>query len=429
MHTLALDLYKKGFKITGSDDEIYDPSLSNLRAAGIAPDTMGWFPEKLIDVDAVILGMHARADNPELLRAQELGLPIYSYPEYVASLCNDKKVIMVAGSHGKTSTTAMIMHVFGQLGLDFDYLVGAPITGFEGMVRLTDAPLIIVEGDEYLSSPIDRRPKFIHFEPYICVITGIAWDHINVFKTFDDYKNQFDNLIQKLPEKSHLLYYEDDPTLVALAHDKPGSSGYGAFERGDGDTIRYKATSHPIQIIGKHNLSNLKAAFEVCSLMGLDAQKILTTFSTFSGADRRLQLIGEGAVTKVFFDFAHAPSKVKATTQAVKDWYMDVNLVAVLELHTFSSLNPEFLPQYAHALDQADKAIVYFDAQTLKIKRMEPLEPSFIRDAFQRYDLEICTNIEALKNAIYTVPKPAPTALLMMSSGRFSGLDLMQFVQ
>lgn len=429
MHTLALDLHKKGYRVTGSDDEIYDPSLSNLRAAGIAPEAMGWFPEKLNGVDAVILGMHARVDNPELLQAQELGLPIYSYPEYVASLCKDKKVIMVAGSHGKTSTTAMIMHVFRQQGLDFDYLVGAPITGFEGMVRLTDAEVIIVEGDEYLNSPIDRRPKFIHFDPNICVITGIAWDHINVFKTFEDYTNQFANLINKLSENTHLLYYADDPTLVALAQDKPKSIGYAAFQRGAGDSIRHEESIYPIQVIGKHNLANLKAAFEVCRLMGMDADTILNAFSTFMGADRRMQLLGEGSVTKVFFDFAHAPSKVRATTKAVKDWYMNMHLVAVLELHTYSSLNPEFLPQYAKALDQADKAIVFYDAHTLKIKRMKPLEPSFIKEAFQRTDLVVCTTMEELTNAISTIPKPPPTVLLMMSSGRFGGLDLKQYIQ
>lgn len=424
MHALALVLQARGYEVTGSDDEIYDPSLTVLREAGLAPETFGWNAERVADVDAVIVGMHARADNPELLAAQERGIPIHSFPSFVAEQVKDKRRVVIAGSHGKTTTTAMIMHVLRKLDMAFDYLVGAEIAGFDKMVQLTDAPIMLIEGDEYLSSPIDRRPKFSHYEADIAVLTGIAWDHINAFPTEEDYIAQFTDFVTKLKRDTPLHYF-NDPKVEAVASPHPESYVYDGLVREGEESINYLGTVYPVQVIGQHNLQNMEAALRVCIDLGISEQDFFESIADFTGASRRLQVLSKAAGSTVFIDFAHAPSKVKATTQAVKDWYPERGLVACLELHTYSSLNQEFLPQYAGALAAADKAIVFYNAHTLEIKKMPPLSEAAVREAFEREDLEVFTDEAALLEYLQAIDRSASN-LLLMTSGRFNGMPLDQ---
>ncbi|TXK49670.1 peptidoglycan synthetase [Pontibacter qinzhouensis] len=433
MHNLALALHDKGLKVTGSDDEIFEPAKSRLAEASILPPQEGWYPEKLeAKPDAVILGMHARPDNPELLRAQELGIPIFSFPEFIYEQSKDKQRIVIGGSHGKTSITSIIMHVLRHLNRKFDYAVGAQLEGFNRMVKLTeDAPVIIIEGDEYLSDPIKRVPKFHLYHHHIGVISGISWDHINVFPTQEIYREQFRIFAEMTPKAGALIYDRDDEQaqLVSIPRNPETVDyiGYGVHEYTirNGKTILQtkKEGDVEIQLFGEHNLRNISAAKEVCKKLGIKAHDFYEALKTFKGAAKRLEKIGENNQTVIFRDFAHAPSKVKATTEAVKQQFPQRRLVACLELHTFSSLNKEFLPQYQAALDKADTPIVYFNPDTIAHKQMQLLTEDEIKAGFGNNRIKVFTDSEALQQELENL-NFTNTNLLLMSSGTFNNLNL-----
>lgn len=424
MHNIALDLKAQGHIITGSDDEIYEPSLSRLENKGIAPDKMGWFPDKInTDLDFVILGMHARDDNPELLKAQKLGIKVYSYPEFIYLQAKEKLRVVIAGSHGKTTTTAMVMHVLKKIDRSFDYLVGAQLEGFDRMVQLTDAPLIIIEGDEYLSSPTDRRPKILHYKPQITAITGIAWDHINVFPTFDIYIDQFRQYCNTIDTDGTLIYYNDDVNLKKIATNATVKNKipYLALPINENREVVWNTQNYPIQTIGNHNLQNMNAARLVCNQIGISDDVFFISIADFNGASKRLQKISDIAGRQVYLDFAHAPSKVQATTKSFKDWFNDKPLIAVLELHTFSSLNAEFIQQYKDTLNSAEQAIIYYNEHTLQMKNMPPLDASFVKSSFNHPDLQVYTDEQLLHDYLKT---KKDSNLLLMTSGNFNKMPL-----
>jgi len=432
MHNLALALHRRGAQVTGSDDEIFEPAASRLAAAGLLPAQEGWDAARITSgLAAVIVGMHARPDNPELLRAQELGLKIYSFPEYIYEASRDKQRIVIGGSHGKTSITACILHVLRYHGRRFDYAVGAQLTGFDLMVQLTDdAPIIIIEGDEYLSSPVDRRPKFHLYQHHIGVISGISWDHINVFPTEEIYREQFRIFADMTPKAGVLIYDRDDEqTQLVAVPSRPDVAyiGYGPHEHvirnGKTFLLNKKDEEVPVQVFGEHNLRNISAAKEVCKQLGIKGKDFFKAVASFPGAARRLELVREGATSVVYKDFAHAPSKLKATATALKKQFPQRRLVACLELHTFSSLNPAFLPQYAHCFDAPDVAVVYFNPHVLAHKRLPPLAAATVAEAFRRPDIKIITDSLELA-AFLRAQAWGNTNLLLMSSGTFDGLDL-----
>ncbi len=428
MHNLALALQQNGHVVTGSDDEIYNPAAQRLQKAGLFPDALGWNATRITaDLDCIILGMHARIDNPELLAAQALGLSIYSYPEFIYQHAKDKKRIVIAGSHGKTTTTSMIMHALKYWNVEFDYLVGAMLEGFETMVRLSDAPVMVIEGDEYLSSPIDRQPKIMHYHPHTAILTGIAWDHVNVFPTFALYVQQFRNFVQTIDPKGKLFFYRLDENVVTVAQDAPCfSMAYGPLNAviEDGKTIvRHEVFNVPLQVFGKHNLANMRAAQLASHEAGISDAQFFEAMQTFTGAAKRLQLLAQSAQSVVYLDFAHAPSKVQATMEAVKAQFPKRHLIAGLELHTFSSLNEAFLPEYRHTLAAADEAFVFFNAHTFEIKKMPPLDPEIVAKAFDHPNLHVFTDNQTLV-AYLKDKKYYDENLLLMTSGTFNGLDL-----
>lgn len=460
MHNLAIALCQKGITVTGSDDEIFDPARGRLEKYGLLPAEEGWHPERITrELDAVVLGMHAREDNPELLRAQELGIKIYSYPEYLYEQSKDKLRIVVGGSHGKTTTTAMILHVLAHCGIEADYMVGAQLKGFDVMVRLTHtAKVMVIEGDEYLTSPIDRRPKFHLYHPNVGIITGIEWDHINVFPTFDIYREQFAkfiDLIEPFPREaglSHstgvLIYCDEDPEVHRVAVEN---------RRTDIQKLPYVCPEHRVvdgvteightrlRIFGHHNLLNLTAARLACrqvgialrdanllpkGMVGVTDEQFDEAIATFEGASKRLELVKKSDTCAVYKDFAHAPSKLRATIHAMREQYPDRRLVACMELHTFSSLTAEFLQQYAHSMDEADVRYVYFSQHALQLKKLPPLDPDEVRRAFGG-DVEVFTDSAAMVAKLKAMewqrasfgPRPCGANLLMMSSGNFDGID------
>ncbi len=431
MHNLALALHHKGFTITGSDDHIFEPSKSRLEAAGLLPETYGWHPEKINpELDAVILGMHAREDNPELLAALDQSIPIYSYPEYLYTQSEEKVRVVIGGSHGKTTITSMVMHVLRYFERDFDYMVGAQLEGFDTMVRLTqDAPIIILEGDEYLSSPIDRKPKFLWYQPHVALISGIAWDHINVFPTYENYVEQFNLFIQGIKPDGKLIFCEVDPEVKRLADASPKNIHvlpYGTPEHGIKNgitTLKTLEGNVPLKVFGQHNLQNLNGARLVCNELNISDEQFYEAIATFTGAGRRLEKIAESDTTLVFKDFAHSPSKLKATTAAVKAQYPSSTLVAVMELHTFSSLSAEFLELYKGAMNAADIALVYFNPETIAQKQLDPISLDQVKEAFKRDDLLVRTNSENLVNYLKGLDNEN-TVFLLMTSGNFDGVDL-----
>lgn len=431
MHNMALALHEKGFKVSGSDDEINEPSKGRLERAGLLPEQMGWFPEKLnSDLDAVILGMHARADNPELLRAKELGLTIFSYPEYIYEATKDKIRIVIGGSHGKTTITAMLLHVLHQLNIETDFMVGAQLEGFSTMVRLSEtAKYAVIEGDEYLASPIDRRPKFHLYKPHVALLSGIAWDHINVFPTFDDYVEQFREFIRLIETKGHLVYCENDPVLKSLCLEPlrqdvlriPYSIPPHRIENGI-SFITNGGKEYALQIFGDHNLMNLNGAMQVCKQLGIAETDFMNAIQTFKGAAKRLEMVYKTNTFNFYKDFAHSPSKLKATTNAVKKQFPQRKLVACMELHTFSSLTEEFLNEYKGAMDLADVAIVYYNPHTIAHKKLKPITEQQVLTAFNRKDLIIMTESKAVSDYLRSL-QWENKVLLMMSSGNFDGLD------
>lgn len=430
MHNLAIALHQKGFNVTGSDDVIFEPSSSRLAKRGILPAENGWFPEKITnDLDAVILGMHARLDNPELLKAQELGLKIYSYPEYIYEQSKDKLRVVIGGSHGKTTITSMILHVLQYHGVDFDYLVGAQLSGFDTMVRLTEAPIIVIEGDEYLASPIDRRPKFHLYHANIGVISGIAWDHINVFPTFEDYISQFDKFIDSILPGGKLIYCENDEELARIATRTKAPIEripYGIPEHQVIDGITYMLPQQTaLKVFGDHNLMNINAARLVCAELGISEANFDQAIATFTGASKRLELLFSASNTSVYKDFAHSPSKLKATLDAVKAQFKSRKLVACIELHTFSSLNKTFLQQYKDTMKEADVAIVYIDEKTFAQKKMEPLSENDVQTSFNDPNILFFAEAKVLESYLRSL-NFADTNLLLMSSGNFGGMDLVK---
>ncbi|QXP61422.1 UDP-N-acetylmuramate--L-alanine ligase [Olleya sp. HaHaR_3_96] len=430
MHNLALALHNKGYQVTGSDDTIFEPSKSRLEVKGLLPETFGWFPEKITaNLDAIVLGMHAKADNPELLKAQELGLKIYSYPEFLYEQSKHKTRVVIGGSHGKTTITSMILHVMHYHDRDVDYMVGAQLEGFDVMVKLTDDnDFIVLEGDEYLSSPIDRRPKFHLYKPNIALLSGIAWDHINVFPTYENYVEQFSIFVDSIVKGGSINYNEEDAEVkrVVEASENPiRKIAYNTPEYtvDNGETLLETPEGPmPIEVFGKHNLNNLAGAKWICQHMGIDEDDFYEAISTFKGASKRLEKIAESKTSVAYKDFAHSPSKVKATTNAVKEQYENRTLVACLELHTYSSLNAEFLKEYKGALDAADVAVVFYSPHAVEIKKLDSVSEQQIADAFQREDLIIYTNPEDFKNYLFS-QKFDNKALLLMSSGNYGGLD------
>ena len=421
MHNLALAVASKaGYKVTGSDDEIFDPALTHLREAGLLPDEMGWHPERITrDIDAIILGMHAREDNPELIRARELGLKIYSFPEYLYEQTKDKIRIVVGGSHGKTTTTSMILYVLQRLGIEADYMVGAQIEGFERMVRLSDtAKYAVFEGDEYLTSPLDLRSKFLWYHPHVAILTGIAWDHINVFPTFPQYVDTFRKFVDSFEPNGSFIYYRGDENLQQIAE--------GA--RKDITCIPYDAYEGnvPMQVFGRHNMQNLQAAMLACHCIGVAPDDFYREISTFTGASNRLEKICETENSVAYKDFAHSPSKLKATINAVRERYPEKKLIACMELHTFSSLMADFLPQYKGCMAEADIAYVYFNPKVIEHKRLTPITKEEVRDAFGTKNVEVFTESEALQEQLKEL-NYTNTALLMMSSGTFDGIDVKEF--
>ncbi|MBA3985300.1 MAG: peptidoglycan synthetase [Flavobacteriales bacterium] len=431
MHNLALALHYKGDTITGSDDEIFEPSKSRLQKAGILPETFGWFPEKITStIDAIILGMHAKADNPELLKAEALGLKIYSYPEYLYEHSKNKTRVVIGGSHGKTTITAMILHVLHYHQRQVDYMVGAQLEGFDTMVHLTkENDFIVLEGDEYLSSPIDRRPKFHLYKPNIALLSGIAWDHINVFPTYENYVEQFKIFVDSIVKGGSINYNEEDPEVRSVVESSENTIrkiGYHTPEYTIENGVTMLETpegSMPVEIFGEHNLNNLAGAKWICQHLGVDEDDFYEAISSFKGASKRLEKIAESVTTVAYKDFAHSPSKVEATTKAVKAQYPNRKLIACLELHTYSSLNPDFLKEYKGALDAADIAVVFYSPHAAEIKNLKPVTETQISEAFQRKDLIIFTDPKGFKEFLFQQNFNNST-LLLMSSGNYGGLDL-----
>jgi len=406
MHQLAIDMLKQGHEVSGSDDEIFDPSRTTLYKNGLLPTQMGWFPEKINGtLDLVILGMHAKSGNPELQKALDLGIPIQSFAEFVYQCSSDKTRVVVGGSHGKTTITSMVMHVLKSTEQHFDYLVGARINGFEQMVSITkDTSTIVLEGDEYLSSAIERRPKFHFYKPHIALLSGIAWDHMNVFPTLENYVDQFRTFIKSMEPGGLLVYYKGDEHLTKLVEELKAECDlrFQAYDTPKyhssktGFVIEYEKRSFPLKVIGKHNLQNIEGARLICAALGIDPLAFFEAITSFEGAARRMELIHEDDSSSVYWDFAHAPSKVKATSSAMKELATEKNLTALMELHTFSSLNKAFLPQYKETLQGCDEALVFFDPHAVALKGLEMLTLEEVQDAFDHRNIKVFNDAEKL---------------------------------
>lgn len=433
MHNLAIALHLKGYQISGSDDEIFDPAKSRLEKYGLLPSSIGWNPDLINNqLDAIILGMHARIDNPELIKAKELGLKIFSYPEFLYEQSKDKLRIVVGGSHGKTTITSMIIHVLQACQMECDYMVGAQLAGFEVMVKLSEtAQVMVIEGDEYLTSPIDRRPKFHVYQPDVGIISGIAWDHVNVFPTFDFYVDQFRIFANMIPANGKFIYCEDDLTLKKLSEEIQNTTkiGYSVHPYHIKNGITYLNTnsgSYPLQIFGKHNLSNLNAAKNACFHIGISEKQFYQAISTFKGASSRLELMAQSETCSVFKDFAHSPSKLKATIEAVREQFPDRKLIACMELHTFSSLTQQFLEEYHGSMDLADMAIVFYNPEAVAHKKLPPIEPEVIYNSFGRKNLLVLNDSNVLESKLFEIGNDN-SVFLMMSSGNFNGIHLTDF--
>lgn len=429
MHNLAIALSRKGTTVTGSDDEIFEPSRTRLERQGILPEKIGWEAERIsTKIDAVILGMHAREDNPELLRAKELNIPIYSYPEYLYEQSKNKIRVVIGGSHGKTTITSMLLHVVNELKMQVDYMVGAQLEGYDCMVQLSDdAPIMILEGDEYLSSPIDRRPKFHLYHANIAILSGIAWDHINVFPTFENYVEQFETFCALIEPNGTLIYNVEDPEVNKLGEKFASSINTIAYKTPkyevveNGTRLFFETKTYDLNIFGGHNLQNLMGAMRLGEAIGIDPHVFFESVQSFTGAGKRLQKVVEKDSFILFKDFAHSPSKLKATTKAVKEQFKDRHVVACMELHTFSSLKKEFLPHYKDAMAMADTAIVYFSPEVVKHKKLEPITKEMVAEGFGG-NVTVMTETSEILDFIHS-KNWNNSALLMMSSGNFDGID------
>ncbi len=436
MHQLAIALKRKGYTVSGTDDEIFEPSRTNLLNEGLLPSVMGWQPDLVTaNLNAIILGMHARADNPELIKAKDLGLKIYSFPEYIFHESQQKQRIVVGGSHGKTTTTSMIMHVLRFLSFDFDYLVGAKLDGFDQSVNITNAPVIVCEGDEYPASAIERKPKFHFLFPHVAILTGIAWDHINVFPTFDFYLEQFVIFINKIETGGLLIYNSSDPVLEKLVKDHPRADiryqpyavPVHSIDNGK-TTVTIEGVSGNLKVFGNHNLMNLLAAYYACKTLGVSTADFVRAIGSFTGASKRLELLASNDSVNVYRDFAHAPSKVKATIEALKQQFPNRLLVAILELHTYSSLNEKFMHEYDGALKQADIALVYFSKHALAIKQLPELAIEKVAEGFNQPGILVMNEKNQLQDWL-TTQKFSATNIVLMSSGNYDGIDMLTFAK
>ena len=430
MHNLAIALHLSGNKVSGSDDEIFDPSKGRLEKYGLMPTQMGWDESRInSDIDLVILGMHARENNPELIKAQELGLPIFSYPEYIYEATKDKIRVVIGGSHGKTTITSMILHVLNFHKIENDYMVGAQLEGFEVMVKLTtSAKIAVLEGDEYLSSPIDRRPKFHLYSPNIALLTGIAWDHINVFPTFENYCEQFEIFVNKIEEQGSLIYFSGDKEIEKIVSKSDRKIDFVSYSTPEYSiyngvtTLKDGSQEVELEIFGEHNLQNLNGARLVCEKIGVSSAQFYKAIQSFGGASKRLETVSKNSKTHILKDFAHSPSKLKATTKAVKEQYPERELIACIELHTFSSLNQEFLAQYKNTMLDADRAFVYFSPKAIEHKKLAMLSESNVKTAFFSENVTVFTNSDELMKTVKSI-NFENTNLLLMSSGNFDGVD------
>lgn len=431
MHNLAIVLSRKGNAVTGSEDKIVDPAKTNLEKEGILPNRMGFFTENITaDVDAVILGMHAREDNPELLKAQELGLKIYSFPQYIYEVSKSKQRVVIAGSHGKTTITSMVMHVLKENNYNFDYMVGAKVKGFDTSVKLTeDAPIIILEGDEYLASPIHRESKFMFYKPNAALITGVAWDHVNVFPDYDEYVKLFEKFAYTVEQWGFLTWFAEDEELKRLFNHfdaKIRVRAYNTHPHSIRGNVTYLQTNFgeiTLKVFGEHNLQNIAGAKNLCNELGVLDEDFYKAISSFEGAANRLQFIGRNDSTVIYKDFAHSPSKLKATVNAMKRQFKNETLVAVMELHTFSSLNKDFLEQYTGSMNEADVPVVFYDKETFAHKKMEVLSEAFVKDAFHNERVQIFTNKDALQGFLQMQDWDHKN-LLLMTSGNFNGMNV-----
>lgn len=445
MHSLAIALHHAGYLVTGSDDHIHNPARERLDALGLCPEKEGWNANLVHSgLDGVILGMHASEDNPELKKAQELGIKIYSFPEFIYEHSQDKQRIVVAGSYGKTTITAMIMHVLQKAGKRFDFMVGSQVPGFDNPVRLSeDAPVIVMEGDEYLASRLDPRPKFLLYHPHIILLSGISWDHINVFPTEVSYNLQFGKLIDSLPKAGYLIYNDTDKTVREMVHPiKDNESLYispysmpsykitkeGKYSLTLGNTSLAGLTSiggekETMEVIGKHNMLNIAGAWKVCERLGIELKDFLKHMSSFRGAKSRLEMIFSNPKRKIYKDFAHAPAKVKATVEAVRELYPKQHLIVCFELHTFSSLNKEFIKLYAGTLKGADKKIVFMNPETEAAKKANPFSKAEIQTAFGDKNLFYVRDKKELALLLKHL-NTGNDVFLMMTSGNFGGLAL-----
>ncbi len=436
MHNLAIALHKRGYQVTGSDDEIFEPAKQRLAHYGLLPSETGWHPENLdTGVECVILGMHAKKDNPELVKAQQKGIPVYSFPEFMGKELQSKTRVVITGSHGKTTITSMVMHVLKKMDWSFDYMVGAPVEGFEDSVSINkDSEVAILEGDEYLSSSIDNRPKFLHYEPQMVLVSGIAWDHMNVFPTYESYVQAFRDLMVSMPVQGKVIYYEDDPEVVKLVSEFKDKLQLFPYNEPNWElvansfSINYQGNKFPLKIPGRHNLWNLQGACNICTQLGIHPAHFWNAAQDFKGAGKRLELMVEKDATLVYRDFAHAPSKVKATIDGLKTQYPDKKLLVCLELHTYSSLNKEFLPQYKGTTNEADECLVFINPHALELKQMPDINSEEIHEAFDDPRLQMFKDENVLMDTFRNY-QPDNTIVVFMSSGNFNGYPLMEMVE
>jgi len=431
MHNLALALKKMGMRISGSDDEIYEPAAGKLKSGGIEAN-IGWQPEKMdASIDLVVLGMHAKADNPELAKAKSLKLPIVSFPDFIRRWSANQQRIVIGGSHGKSSITALAMHVLNQLNKKFDYLIGAEVEGFSLTVSLSDAPIIIIEGDEYLASKLDPVAKFLKYDHHIGLISGIAWDHKNVFPSFEDYTQQFEQFADKTPKAGSIIYNEKDLLAKKIGEkerEDVRKVPYGVHDAVIKNGVTYLKTKDygevKISVFGDHNLENIGAVLALVKLLGIEEKAFYQAVQTFTGAKKRLEIVKQQGNDKLFKDYAHSPSKLEATTTALKKQFADSKVVVAYELHTFSSLNKEFIKEYKNTLSKADEAFIFINPHNIKNSHTDDLTTTEIQEAFNNTELTLFTDKHKLVEAMKKAKTTEKNIFALLSSGNFDGLDI-----
>ena len=429
MHSLAIELKRLNYVVTGSDDVIYEPSKSSLIENDLYPKELGWHESNIKDdLDFVILGMHARSDNPELKLAKHKKIKIYSFPEFVYEYSKNKTRVVIAGSHGKTTIASMVLHVLKNNTINVDYLLGAKIEGLSNSVSLSNEnDFIIIEGDEYLSSRIHDTPKFHVYKPNIALISGISWDHVNVFPTFDVYKNQFGVFIDKIVDGGVLIYNDNDLEILDLLKNnqnfirKIPYSRHNYIAKDNKFFIETDEGILPLKIFGKHNMENLSGAKQVCNLIGLTDDEFYNSILTFKGATNRLQLKEIKLGRSVIIDFAHSPSKLKASIDAVKTNFSG-ELVGVYELHTFSSFHKKFQIHYRGTMDKCDYPIIFIDRSNPKLKNQD-LDEESLKKSFNNLKMKFIFDKDELDNYIMSFEQ-LNLNLLLMSSGKFGGIDV-----